>query len=150
MPQAFSQIIENGRLAMRLMNDPRVPTWVRYGIPTIVVLYVILPIDFIPDFIPGVGQMDDLTVVLFGMSLMSRLAPSAVVDEHKRALGYDVPPASKPASSQPGKGETSQTSQGSYWSTPPGRKGQQTTRINGHNGAIDGDYKVVNQDQADQ
>ncbi len=141
--QVISQLIENGRLALRLMNDPRVPTWVRYGIPILVVLYIILPIDVIPDFIPGVGQVDDLTVVLLGMSMMSRLAPAHVVEEHQRALGYNVPPRSGSQGGQ-GSSSTGGTTSGSYWSTPPSRNGGQATRrVSGEQGSIDGEYKVV-------
>ena len=30
------------------------------------VFYVICPIDFIPDFFPGVGQLDDLVAIIIG------------------------------------------------------------------------------------
>lgn len=35
-------------------------------ITVITFLYCILPIDFIPDFITGIGWLDDLLFVLFG------------------------------------------------------------------------------------
>lgn len=133
--QIISQIIENGRLALRLINDPRVPTWIRYGIPLVVVLYFIMPFDIIPDFIPGFGQLDDATVILLGMRMMARFAPSHVVDEHRQALGIDV---------GQGAEKKSETRIGSYWSTPPSKgRGQQTTRIAEDERSIDVEYEVV-------
>ena len=32
----------------------------------LVLLYVVSPIDFVPDFFPGLGQLDDLLAVGFG------------------------------------------------------------------------------------
>jgi uncharacterized membrane protein YkvA (DUF1232 family) len=89
-PGALAEIFERGKLVWRLMNDQRVPTWIRIGIPAIVALYFISPVDLIPDFILGLGQLDDIGVILLGMSIFIRLAPSVVVEEHKRALGMDV------------------------------------------------------------
>jgi uncharacterized membrane protein YkvA (DUF1232 family) len=110
------QLLENGRLVLRLLQDNRVPTWLKVGIPLIVAVYFLSPIDLIPDFIIGPGQLDDLGVVLLGMNLLVKLAPQSVVDEHKRALGYEVaggysPPPSRPASAK-GSGES--TIEGEY------------------------------------
>ena len=69
------------KLFVRLMKDPRVtlaPKLVVLGIAA----YVILPLDFIPDFIPGLGQIDDVAVVLAGLKLFLRLCPALVVREH--------------------------------------------------------------------
>ena len=88
-PGALAEIWERGRLVWRLMSDQRVPSWIRIGIPAVVFLYFISPIDLIPDFILGLGQLDDLGVILLGMSLLIRMAPGHVVDEHKRALGIE-------------------------------------------------------------
>ncbi|MBS0263429.1 MAG: DUF1232 domain-containing protein [Planctomycetes bacterium] len=30
------------------------------------VVYLLSPIDLVPDFLPGVGQLDDLAALLFG------------------------------------------------------------------------------------
>ena len=43
-------------------------------------LYVLSPIDLIPDFVPGVGQMDDLgAIVLTVRSLLSKKEKKHVV-----------------------------------------------------------------------
>ncbi len=139
MSDTITQLLENGRLAFRLFNDPRVPGWVKYGIPLLVVLYLVMPLDVLPDFIPILGQLDDIGVIVLGMSLMAKLAPSYVVDEHKRALGYDV----KGGSGSTG-GSQSSTGGGGYWNRPPrSGSGQPTARVSREERSIDGEYKVV-------
>jgi uncharacterized membrane protein YkvA (DUF1232 family) len=85
----LSELMERGRLVWRLMNDERVPPWLKLGVPLVVLLYFISPVDIIPDFLLGLGQLDDLGVVLLGMALFIRLAPEVAVDEHRRAMGID-------------------------------------------------------------
>ncbi len=134
MSDTITQLMENGRLAFRLFNDPRVPSWVKYGIPLLVVLYLVMPLDVLPDFIPILGQLDDIGVVVLGMSLMAKLAPSYVVDEHRRALGYG---GSGGGSNAGGNG-------GGSWSQPPRNgSGQRTARVSQEERSIDGEYKVV-------
>jgi uncharacterized membrane protein YkvA (DUF1232 family) len=120
----MQQIMENGRLAWRLVNDPRVPTWIKIGIPLVVLLYFFSPIDIIPDFLLGAGQLDDIGVILLGLTLIVRFSPQYVVDEHKRAMGYtdlqDAPPTSQ--TSQPsgnGSGEPTRAMDGEYRVIPP-------------------------------
>ena len=134
MSDTITQLLENGRLAFRLFNDPRVPSWVKYGIPLLVVLYLVMPLDIIPDIIPILGQLDDIGVIVLGMSLMAKLSPSYVVDEHRRALGYD----------QKGGGSNTSGNGGGYWNQPPRNgSGQRTARVSPEERSIDGEYKVV-------
>ena len=68
-------------LLKRLMGDPRVPTrnkWVAGG----VLVYLVSPIDIIPDFIPGLGQMDDVVVVLLALNGLLNRVEEDVVLEH--------------------------------------------------------------------
>ena len=44
--------------------------------------YLVFPIDIIPDFIPVLGQLDDLGVLIFGLDFFIRNAPPEVVEEH--------------------------------------------------------------------
>lgn len=69
------------RLIWRLMLDRRVPL-VSKIIPIFALVYIISPIDLVPDFLPIRGQLDDIfvTVVLLGMFLM--LSPWDVIMEH--------------------------------------------------------------------
>jgi hypothetical protein len=43
-----------------------------------VLAYVLSPIDLIPDFIPVLGQLDELILVPLGVALAIRLTPDAL------------------------------------------------------------------------
>jgi uncharacterized membrane protein YkvA (DUF1232 family) len=73
------------RLAGRLLTDRRVPLAARAILPALV-LYLAMPLDLIPDFIPVLGYLDDLLVVLAAAWLFLRLVPSAVLEGHVAAL----------------------------------------------------------------
>jgi len=45
------------------------------------VLYVFSPIQLIPNFIPIIGQMDDVLVVSLGMKFLRRSVPRSVLDD---------------------------------------------------------------------
>lgn len=63
-----------GKLACRLVKDRRVPLPAKLIIP-LVVLYLMSPIDLVPDFIPVLGYLDDLVVVMLAVWAFARLAP---------------------------------------------------------------------------
>ncbi|HET8568084.1 MAG TPA: YkvA family protein [Candidatus Limnocylindria bacterium] len=69
------------RLVWGLARDPRVSIGGK-AILAGVVGYLVLPIDVVPDFLPVVGQLDDLAVLLLGVDLFIRSAPDEVVKEH--------------------------------------------------------------------
>ena len=81
----LAQVVRSIQLVWRLMADPRVPTMTKLIIPGVIV-YVLLPIDIIPDVIPILGQLDDLAVVFFGIRFFIEMCPPDVVMEHRRAL----------------------------------------------------------------
>ncbi len=68
-------------LAVGLVRDPRLPLRVRLLIPA-VLLYLVLPLDIIPDFIPVIGALDDILVVLIALRLLLRSVPEALLEEH--------------------------------------------------------------------
>ncbi len=69
------------RLAYRLLRDPRVPVR-RRMVAAAALGYVVLPVDIIPDAIPGLGQVDDLVVVSVALRLLMDGAGPEVVAEH--------------------------------------------------------------------
>ena len=62
------------RLSWRLLRDERVSAF-KFALPALLALYLMSPIDLIPDFLLGLGQMDDLGVVIAG-SAAHRAKPS--------------------------------------------------------------------------
>ena len=77
------------RLARRLLADRRVPLLARAVLPA-VVLYLAMPLDIVPDFIPVVGYLDDLLVILGAVWLLLRLVPAAVLEEQVAALEMEA------------------------------------------------------------
>ncbi len=58
-------------LFKRLMSDPKVPAS-RKWILVLLIGYLALPIDLIPDFIPVAGQLDDVIIVALVLSWLIR------------------------------------------------------------------------------
>jgi len=69
------------RLALALVREPRIPVLVRV-VPPALVLYLAMPLDIIPDFIPVIGHLDDVLVLLVGVAVLLRFTPRAVLEEH--------------------------------------------------------------------
>ncbi len=78
------------RLGLALARDRRIPLAVR-AIPVVLALYLAMPLDIVPDFIPVLGQLDDIAIVAIGVALLLRLAPRNVVEEHAGRLGRHYP-----------------------------------------------------------
>jgi uncharacterized membrane protein YkvA (DUF1232 family) len=76
------------RLVWALLRDRRVPAQQKLILVGIGA-YLFLPVDLIPDFVPVLGQLDDFAVVLLGLDLFIRSAPSNVVDEHMAKIAQD-------------------------------------------------------------
>lgn len=91
----LADLIRQVRLAWRLLLDPRVPLWIKMIVPTSL-LYIIVPIDLMPDVLLGLGQLDDLAVIVLGIKLFIELCPPEIVREHMQDLlseaGWSVEP----------------------------------------------------------
>lgn len=82
----LSDLVRQLRLVWRLYWDSRVPLWVK-TIPTAALAYVIWPIDVIPELaVPLIGALDDLGLVLLGLTTFVNLCPPDVVQEHMQAI----------------------------------------------------------------
>jgi uncharacterized membrane protein YkvA (DUF1232 family) len=69
------------KLVARLVRDPRVPARPKATL-VLVAGYLISPIDLVPGFIPGLGQLDDLVVAALALDGLLNHVPEAVVREH--------------------------------------------------------------------
>jgi uncharacterized membrane protein YkvA (DUF1232 family) len=96
-PGFWADLIKLFRLAWRLIRDERVPFWTKL-VPIGLVLYILSPIDLIPDVIPVLGQVDDLALLMLGTQVFIAISPSAVVQSHRNELDgvlHDESAASK-------------------------------------------------------
>ncbi len=82
---ALGQIVQTLRLVWRLMQDPRVPIFPKVIVPA-AIIYVLSPIDLLPDLILGLGQVDDIAIFLFSIKFFIEMCPPEIVEEHRRAL----------------------------------------------------------------
>lgn len=78
-------ILKNTRLVWRLLRDPEVSPWLKMILPA-TLLYLLFPIDFLPDLAPGLGQLDDIAVILLGVKLFIELCPQDIVRRHLREM----------------------------------------------------------------
>jgi uncharacterized membrane protein YkvA (DUF1232 family) len=69
------------RVVWGLFRDPRTPLHLK-AILAAALVYLVTPIDIIPDAIPILGQADDLTVLLLVLDLFVANAPAEAREEH--------------------------------------------------------------------
>jgi uncharacterized membrane protein YkvA (DUF1232 family) len=122
----LQEIWQNGQLAWRLYTDPRVSFLLKAMVPVLGLAYFIMPIDLLPDFIPVLGQLDEVAIVLLLVRLFIALAPPDVVADYKGgASGSQAGPSAQNAA---GSGASSNGA------------APKTARED----VIDADYRVVN------
>ena len=66
--------------ARRLRGDPRVPRRVKLVVAG-AGLWVLSPIDLIPEFLPVIGPLDDVVIVALALRYAARRIPRAALDE---------------------------------------------------------------------
>lgn len=69
------------RLLRRLSRDPELPRGVRVRL-VLLLGYLVLPIDLVPDFIPVVGYADDAIIVALAIRSVVRVAGPEALDRH--------------------------------------------------------------------
>lgn len=67
----------------KLFKHPQTPRSAKI-VCIAVLAYVASPIDLIPDFIPVLGQLDDLLIVPLGIALVTRLTPKPLWEARLR------------------------------------------------------------------
>ncbi len=82
----------------KLRGDPRVPRSAKLAV-AFAGLWVLSPIDLIPEFLPVIGPLDDVVVVALALRYAARRIPADVLFEAwpgkrstmERLLGQDAP-----------------------------------------------------------
>jgi uncharacterized membrane protein YkvA (DUF1232 family) len=69
------------RLFAGLLRDPRVPLRAKVVLGA-TALYLAMPIDLIPDFVPIAGSLDDAIVAAFALRFVVRASSPEIVAEH--------------------------------------------------------------------
>ncbi len=70
-------------------KDPRTPWYAKF-LAALVVGYAFSPIDLIPDFIPVLGQLDDLILVPLGILLVRRLISTDVMNDCRHRAEEEI------------------------------------------------------------
>jgi uncharacterized membrane protein YkvA (DUF1232 family) len=72
-------------LYQRVLKDSRTPRRAKIFLG-LAIGYLLLPFDLIPDFIPVLGQLDDILIVPGLFYLALRLIPRDLIEEHRREI----------------------------------------------------------------
>jgi len=70
-------------------RDSRTPLTAKVVI-LLIIAYAISPIDLIPDFIPGLGYLDELVVLPVGVAVALWLIPDEIMDECRERAGDEI------------------------------------------------------------
>ncbi len=90
-PGFWMNLFNSFRIAWKLLWDSRVPFSAKV-VPIVTVLYILSPIDLVPDVVPVLGQLDDLAILLLGIRLFIAVSPKDIV-ERIRAEMEGRPPS---------------------------------------------------------
>jgi uncharacterized membrane protein YkvA (DUF1232 family) len=67
------------------LRHPEAPVWLKLGSAGLV-LYLISPVDLLPDVVPMLGMVDDLVLIPLAMRwMLNRLPPQLRGEEDKKA-----------------------------------------------------------------
>lgn len=66
------------------LRHPQAPMWLKLGTAAIA-LYVVSPIDLIPDFIPVIGAVDDLVLVPLAIRFLLSRLPAHIAADARRS-----------------------------------------------------------------
>ena len=82
---ALAQFVRKLNLVWRLLKDSRVSLFPKLIIPA-AIAYIVSPIDVVPDFILGLGQLDDIAIFFLSIALFIEFCPRELVEEHRRVI----------------------------------------------------------------
>ena len=79
------QFVTEFRTILRALANPAVP-WLPKLVCGLAVLYVVSPIQLIPNFIPILGQLDDVLVVGLAIRVLRKFVPPIAVKQCQNGL----------------------------------------------------------------
>lgn len=82
----WSVVRGDARLLWYALRHPAAPRWLKVG-TALIVLYLVSPIDLIPDAIPLLGVVDDLVLVPLAVRWLLARLPAHIRAEAERRAG---------------------------------------------------------------
>ena len=82
LAHSVKQELQVYRLVLADRRTPRLARWLLGG----ALAYLISPMDLIPDFLPGIGHLDDAVIVPGMIYLALRIIPPQVVAEAREKV----------------------------------------------------------------
>lgn len=86
-------------LVTHLMGDRRVPFILKLLVPA-ALIYVVSPIDLIPDIIGGIGWLDDLIAIATALLIFLLFSPKPAIEGYRRRWGFAKPQEKPPEESK--------------------------------------------------
>jgi uncharacterized membrane protein YkvA (DUF1232 family) len=86
----WSVVRGDARLMWRALRHPQSPAWLKWGAAGLV-LYLLSPIDLIPDVVPLLGVVDDIVLIPMAMRWMLGRLPVSLQKDVRTATGVDTP-----------------------------------------------------------
>lgn len=84
------------RMLWHALRHPESPRWLKFGVAAIA-LYLLSPVDLIPDWVPVLGVLDDLILVPMAIRwLLAKLPPHIRAEAGRRAAAGEGPHAFGP------------------------------------------------------
>ena len=77
---SFQKIKSEIQVYRLVLKDPRTPRPAKWLL-WLAIAYFLSPIDLIPDFVPVLGQLDDLIIVPLLITLAIKMIPQEVIDD---------------------------------------------------------------------
>ena len=82
----WSLVKGDARLLWLAVRHPMAPPWLKWGTAGIV-LYLVSPVDLIPDVIPVIGLLDDVILVPLAIRWLLKHLPAGIRDDIARRTG---------------------------------------------------------------
>lgn len=73
----WSVVRGDARLLWRALRHPQAPAWLKVGVG-LIALYVLSPVDLIPDALPFIGVVDDVVLVPLAIRFLLRRLPAGL------------------------------------------------------------------------
>ena len=86
LTRMWSLIRSDARLLWFALRHPLAPGWLKPAV-ALMLLYVLSPIDLIPDAIPLLGIADDLVLVSLAIGWVVKRLPAGIQEDFARRIG---------------------------------------------------------------